>query len=340
MQQQLMIDHLDIAYDQQVVIKQCHFTLPRGRILSLLGPSGCGKSTLLKAIAGLLPIQSGTITLGDKVISAANRQIPPEQRSVGMIFQDYALFPHLTVADNVAFGLHQLSKAERQKKCREGLALVRLSELAERYPHELSGGQQQRVAIARTLVCEPDVMLFDEPFSNLDVAVRQALADDIKSLLKNHQITAIFVTHDKNEAFAMADDIAIIKEGEIEQFGTPQQLYDKPKNRYIAEFLGSGMILSAQSDDAGWQTPIGYIDKKDQANILRWQTKNKQTEIYLRPHQVGMVKDNEGQAVIESIGFRGDLLVYRLRLPNETVTSLSSQRFHIGERVSLSLNLG
>lgn len=339
MEQQLIIENVDIAYDQHTVIKQCHLTLPQGNILSLLGPSGCGKSTLLKAIAGLLPIERGVIRLGEKVISKPNQQIPPEQRGVGMIFQDYALFPHLTVADNIAFGLHKLSKTERQKKCQEGMELVRLSELAARYPHELSGGQQQRVAIARSLVCEPSVMLFDEPFSNLDVAVRQALADDIKSLLKSRQITAIFVTHDKNEAFAMADDIAIIKDGEIEQFGTPQQLYDTPKNRYIAEFLGNGTILSAQENNGNWQTAIGTIPPDQQDQVLLWQTDKAQTEIYLRPHQIRITADNNGQAFIESYHFRGDLLVYRLRLPNQQVNFLSSQRFNVGERVNLQLNL-
>ncbi len=339
MKQELIIDHIDIAYDEQIVIKQCNFTLPSGHILSLLGPSGCGKSTLLKAIAGLLPIKQGQIRLGDEVISVPNQQISPEQRGVGMIFQDYALFPHLTVADNVAFGLHKLSKNERQKKCQEGLALVRLSELANRYPHELSGGQQQRVALARTLVCEPKVMLFDEPFSNLDVAVRQALAADIKALLKKRQITAIFVTHDKNEAFAMADDIAIIKDGEIEQFGTPQQLYDNPKNRYIAEFLGNGMILSVRSDDDGWQTPIGYINKNDQNKVLSWQTDN-QTEIYLRPHQVKITADKAGQAIVKSQSFFGDLLIYRLEIGDKVVESVSSQRFSVGQRVNLYLDLG
>ncbi|MBS9781811.1 MAG: ABC transporter ATP-binding protein [Gammaproteobacteria bacterium] len=350
MKEQLMIDKVDIAYDEQVVIKQCQFSLPKGQILSLLGPSGCGKSTLLKAIAGLLPIKQGQIRLGDKVISAPNQQISPEQRGVGMIFQDYALFPHLTVADNVGFGLHKLSKAERQKKVAEGLALVRLSDFADRYPHELSGGQQQRVAIARTLVCEPAVMLFDEPFSNLDVAVRHVLANDIKRLLKQQQITAVFVTHDKNEAFAMADHIAIIKDGEIEQFGTPQHIYDMPRNHYVAEFLGNGMTLSVHidsdnndknggTDKGGWQTPIGYIDKKDQNKILSWNTDDGHTHIYLRPHQVEITADNNGQAVVKSRRFLGDLLVYRLELSNDVVDFVSSQRFEVGQLVNLCLHL-
>ncbi len=342
MEQQLIIDHVDIAYDEQVVIKQCQFTLPKGQILSLLGPSGCGKSTLLKAIAGLLPIKQGQIRLGDKVISAPNQQISPEQRGVGMIFQDYALFPHLSVADNVGFGLHKLSKSERQKKVEEGLALVRLSEFATRYPHELSGGQQQRVAIARTLVCEPAVMLFDEPFSNLDIAVRQSLSEDIKLLLRQQKITAIFVTHDKNEAFAMADYIAIIKDGEIEQFGTPQQIYDRPKNQYVAEFLGNGMTLSVRTDNdnsEGWQTPIGYIDKKAQNKILSWHTDNGQIKIYLRPHQVEITADEHGQAIVQSRRFLGDLLVYRLELSEDVVDFVSSQRFEVGQSVNLCLNL-
>lgn len=340
MQSQLIVDNISIAYGQQRVIKDCTFNLPRGRILSLLGASGCGKSTLLKGIAGLLPLHEGQILLNDKVISKPHYHSPPEQRGVGMIFQDYALFPHLTVAENVTFGLHKLPKAQRQKKCAQGLEVVRLSEFSHRYPHELSGGQQQRVAIARTLVCEPSMMLFDEPFSNLDVAVRQTLMQEIKQLLSDQQITAIFVTHDKNEAFAMADDIAIMHEGTIVQFGEPQYLYDNPTDQNIAEFLGTSTVLPASQNAAGWQTPAGLISPSLAHKVIIWPTDNhQQYEVYLRPHQVQLTPNIDGNACIEHHSFRGDLHVYHIRLQKTVIQLMTQQRFNVGEKIDFTIKL-
>lgn len=339
MKQQLILENVSIAYGKNTIISNCSFSLSQGRILSLLGSSGCGKSTLLKAIAGLLPIQTGKISLGETLIAAPELLLTPEKNKVGMIFQDYALFPHLTVLDNVAFGLYKLAAKEREALAHKALTLVQLEKYSKRYPHELSGGQQQRVAIARTMVCKPSIILFDEPFSNLDVTVRQALAAEIKTLLKDQKITAIFVTHDKNEAFAMADEIAIIDKGEIAQLATPQDIYDNPNSYDIANFLGSGIVLPVTTTDAGWQTPIGNISQNEKEKVLFWGETENKTAVYLRPHQIKMTADEQGDATIDEVNFRGDLTVYHLHINENKIDILSSARFDAGQRVCLSFNL-
>lgn len=338
MKNQLILDNIHVAYGNHTIISDCSFSLPQGRILSLLGSSGCGKSTLLKAIAGLLPVQSGQITLDNTVIAAPNHRLAPEKNKVGMIFQDYALFPHLTVLQNVAFGLHKLPKKKQIEKARKGLALVRLSEFADRYPHELSGGQQQRVSIVRALVCEPTLLLFDEPFSNLDISVRTVLMKDIKTLLKSRNITAIFVTHDRTESYTMADEIAIMRHGTIAQIGEPQQIYDAPTDREIAEFLGSGVILSAHQTADGWQTDLGLIPNADSDKVIVWQDDN-QPAVYLRPRQIQLSPDNNGEAIITDKQFRGDFYVYQLDVANKSIELVSQTRLDVGTRVNLSFRL-
>lgn len=333
----LTLNHVSIAYQKNTVINDCQLSLAQGKILSLLGSSGCGKSTLLKAIAGLLPISHGEITLDNTLIAKTGYQKSPKKRGVGMIFQDYALFPHLTVSENVSFGLHQLN--DKHRRCLAGLSLVRLDQFADRYPHELSGGQQQRVAIARALVCKPKVLLFDEPFSNLDVAVRKTLMEDIKQLLNDHEMTAIFVTHDRNEAFAMADNIAIMRDGAIAQFGKPEMLYDHPADADIATFLGYGMVLPVSETANGWQTAIGMIDKKHQQAITFWQQDDGTNHVYLRPHQLHLSVDPAGQAIVKDYSFRGDLLIYQLQVGETTFESISQQRFNRGQRVNVKLAL-
>lgn len=335
---QMIIDNISVAYGHQQVIQDCSFSLSSGTILSLLGASGCGKSTLLKAIAGLLPLSNGRILLGEEVIAEPARQPDYAQRQIGMIFQDYALFPHLSVAENVKFGLHQLNRDEQQQRCDQALQTIKLSNLAERYPHELSGGQQQRVAIARTLVCRPKLILFDEPFSNIDVNNREALMDEIKTLLKSQNITAIFVTHDKTEAFAMADEIAILEQGKIAQIDRPQQLYDHPHNHHIADFLGSGTLLPATQVANQWQTPIGKINAQ-QPQILTLQPNKSQTMLFLRPHQINIEADEQGLAIVQASHFKGDLQSYLLALPECQISITTQQRFSIGQKLKLSLNL-
>lgn len=338
MKKQLIVDNIKIAYGKTVIIENCSFSLPQGYILALQGASGCGKSTLLKAIAGLLPIQTGKIELDDTVIATPTYRLAPEENKVGMIFQDYALFPHLTVLQNVAFGLHRLAAKDREAKAKAGLELVQLSRFADRYPHELSGGQQQRVSIVRALVCEPSLLLFDEPFSNLDISVRTVLMQDIRKLLKSLNITAIFVTHDRTESFTMADEIGIIRDKTIAQIGEPQQLYDAPIDREVAEFLGSGVMLSAENTADGWQTDLGLVPHAMADKIIIWQDDEQHT-VYLRPRQIQMTPNENGEAIITNRYFRGDFYVYQLTFSDKNIELLSQTRLLIDTKVNLAFRL-
>ncbi|MEP5177776.1 ABC transporter ATP-binding protein, partial [Marinobacter alexandrii] len=220
----LEVNNLSCGYGGDSVVRDVSFALSHGDIGCLLGPSGCGKSTILRALAGFLPLNSGEISLLSQAISLPGRTLAPEKRRVGMVFQDYALFPHLTIADNVGFGLRNMSKAEKHQKVAELLDVVHLQDLANNYPHELSGGQQQRVALARALAPEPTLILLDEPFSNLDADLRRRLSLDVRDILKTLGISAILVTHDQQEAFAMCDQVAVLRDGQIQQWDVPYNL--------------------------------------------------------------------------------------------------------------------
>ncbi|MDF2408720.1 ATP-binding cassette domain-containing protein [Aeromonas sp. 2HA2] len=256
----LQVENVSCRYNGRNVLEQLSLSVADNEIVCLLGASGCGKTTLLKAVAGLLPLAEGEIRLGATLLDGPGVSVPPEARNIGMIFQDYALFPHLTVADNVGFGLARLDRPARQQQVEEALTLVKLQGLGDRYPHQLSGGQQQRVAIARALVCKPKLMLLDEPFSNIDTQVRMKLILEIRTLLKQQGIGAIFVSHSKEEAFAFADRLALFRAGHIEQVGQPEQLYRRPQNRFVAEFLGGVNYLAAEVVDShSVKTALGVV---------------------------------------------------------------------------------
>ncbi len=346
----LVVEDLCVAYQKNVILSDCSFTLQKGEILSLLGPSGCGKSTLLRAITGLTAIKKGTIRLGERTLASENIDVPPARRGIGMIFQDYALFPHLTVKENILFGLRDKEqKVGAAEKLQKTLALFRLEELQQRYPHQLSGGQQQRVAIARSLICEPDVLLFDEPFSNLDTQIRNDLMKEIKQLLRTQKMTAIFVTHNKVEAFAMADKVAIMSDGKIVQFDAPKALYDCPVNADIADFLGSGVsIIGKEIDDEndgtkGWQTDLGFITASQLTAGSIWAdnlSPDNQTTIYLRPHQIILeTATPDNSYPILAVSFQGDFQEYSIQLPSQVIQVLSIERFHVGEYVAVNLCL-
>jgi iron(III) transport system ATP-binding protein len=243
------------------------FGLRAGDIGVLIGPSGCGKTTLLRAVAGLERASAGEIKLAKSTVSSVNTFVPAESRRIGMVFQDYALFPHLDVAHNVAFGIHHLPKDERSARVQEVLELVDLPDTAKRYPHELSGGQQQRVALARALAPKPQLLLLDEPFSNLDVDLRERLAHELRAILKKANATALFVTHDQLEAFAIGDVIGVMHEGKLHQWADAYTLYHRPATRFVADFIGHGVFSKAtvelHDDDGGLHkhvvTPLGEL---------------------------------------------------------------------------------
>jgi iron(III) transport system ATP-binding protein len=246
-------------------VKSVSLCLPQGDILGLLGPSGCGKTTLLRLIAGFETLNSGSIRLGDRIVSSSHIAVPPEERCVGMVFQDFALFPHLSVFENIAFGIKSIFGRQKdllQRRVLEVLELVGLDGLQRRYPHELSGGQQQRIALARALAPQPKLVLLDEPLSNLDVQVRLHLRQELRTILKAAKTSAVFVTHDQEEALAISDLVAVMRSGQLEQMGTPEAVYCTPSSRFVAQFVTQANFLSAQFHQTFWQTEVGRFEVK------------------------------------------------------------------------------
>ena len=315
--------------------------LATGEIGVLIGPSGCGKTTLLRAIAGLEPLASGSIRLGGEQVGSPTHQLPPEQRRIGMVFQDYALFPHLDVGRNVAFGLQDRPKAERPARVREVLALVGLEGMESRYPHELSGGQQQRVALARALAPQPRLLLLDEPFSNLDVELRERLAHELRAILKAAGATALFVTHDQLEAFAIGDAIGVMYQGRLHQWDDAYQLYHRPATRFVAEFIGQGVFaparLSLQDGEVRVDTPLGLLHDVEECPLPSAYPDGL-CEVLLRVDDIVHDDDAPVQGRIVRKAFRGAEFLYTLELDSgETVMALvpSHHRHEIGERIGL-----
>jgi len=278
-----------------------------GEILALLGPSGCGKSTTLRLIAGLETPESGTITLRGRVVAGLGHAVPPEERGVGIVFQDYALFPHLTVGDNVGFGL---ARAARRDRVGEVIDLVGLGGLAARYPHELSGGQQQRVALARALAPAPAVMLLDEPFSNLDADLRAQMRDEVERILRSSATTAVFVTHDQEEAFTLADRVGVLRAGCVEQLATPSQIYHRPATRFVASFVGAADFLPGVVTALGIVTEVGTFANVEQLAV------DARVDVMIRPDDITFVPETDGAGIITRRYFRGSETVYCIRLPS------------------------
>ncbi|MGR5111408.1 ABC transporter ATP-binding protein [Vibrio jasicida] len=326
----LSIKNLTCQYDDQTVLESLSLEVEQGQIVCLLGASGCGKTTLLKAIAGLLPLSSGQMSLNCLTIDDGKNWLPPEQRNIGMIFQDYALFPHLTVAENIAFGLKNETAQQKLIKVEEMLSLVHLKGYGDRYPHQLSGGQQQRVAIARSLAYKPDLLLLDEPFSNIDTQVRHELIREIRKIFKEQGVTAIFVTHSREEAFAFADKMAVMNHGVIEQYGTASELYYQPSSKFVADFLGGGSYLVAKRiSDNEYQTHIGVVEANAQQEIQV----DDECALLLRPQHVQITADEESAIKVLEQHFMGDHCRYVIDVNGDRLLATSAQALNVGDSV-------
>ncbi len=323
------VDRVTKSFGPHKAVADLSLAVAAGELVAVLGPSGCGKTTLLRLIAGFERPDSGTITIGGRTVAGDGEFVPPEHRRVGMVFQDYALFPHLTVAENVAFGLAGLGRAERSQRTRQALELVGLQHKASSYPDELSGGEQQRVALARALAPEPAVVLLDEPFSNLDEALRADLRRDVELILREAEATAILVTHDQEEALSLADRVAVMRDGRIVQLGSPEEVYARPASRWAAEFVGDVNVISGVSRGECAETELGTFD-------LPSPTPAGPLQIAVRPEQLELVADSQGNAEIVDREFYGHDVLYRVR--HETGRTLlvktpSLELFEIGRRV-------
>ncbi len=287
------------------------FTVQSGEILILLGPSGCGKTTTLRLIAGFEKPTSGSIMINEQIVANGKVWVSPEKRGVGMVFQDFALFPHLTVEKNIAFGLYRWEESSRKARIEEILHLVGLQELRHRYPYELSGGQQQRVALARALAPKPLVILLDEPFSNLDADMRSYVQQEVKQILRESKTTAVLVTHDQEEAFDIADRVAIIRHGMVEQIDTPENIYHRPATKFVAEFVGQHPhLLPGRIVQGKALTEIGLFSP------LTPLPEGMPVEVLVRPHDIDIVPHPEGRGKILFRRFRGSENRYTILLPS------------------------
>ncbi|WP_415893600.1 ABC transporter ATP-binding protein [Neptuniibacter sp. PT8_73] len=333
----LLIDDVTLAYGDVEVVHNVSLGLEKGEIGCLLGPSGCGKSTLLRSIAGFEPVKSGEISMLGQQLSTSQFSMPTEQRNIGMVFQDIALFPHLSIADNIAFGIKNWSKADKNSRISELLELVGLPGVEERYPHSLSGGQQQRIALARAMAPKPDLLLLDEPFSGLDANLRETLVPEIRDILKQEEMSAILVTHDQMEAFAMADKIAVMQQGVIQQWGTAFNIYHEPKTRFVADFIGLGEFLKARIKDAySVETSLGVL-VGDEKLVYAPGT---EVELLIRPDDIQHEEDSDITGLIVSKWFRGSHYLYQVQLDNGEIVPCITACHHdhdVGERIGLKI---
>ncbi|MDR9437797.1 MAG: ABC transporter ATP-binding protein [Thiohalophilus sp.] len=335
----LELKNIECRHRGVIAVENLNLHVNQGDLVCLLGPSGCGKTTVLRAIAGFQPLHRGEIRLREQRISYPGYTLAPEKRHIGMVFQDYALFPHLDVCGNITFGLRNLGKSECKRLANEMLEVVGLAGMGDRYIHELSGGQQQRVALARALAPRPELILMDEPFSNLDIDMRERLSNEVRQILKQQGTSGILVTHDQHEAFAMGDQISVMSEGHILQRDTAYNLYHSPANRFVADFIGQGVFVRGTLvSPETVKTALGTISG-DRA--YEWDP-GTEVELLLRPDDI--VYDPEGalQGKVLQRAFKGAEILYTLQLEDETeVLSLfpSHHDFAIGEQVTVSLAL-
>ena len=334
----LSVDSISAAYDKALVIDDISFNLNEGELACLLGPSGCGKTTILRAISGFQNIESGNITLDQNILASKSINVLPEKRNVGMVFQEHALFPHLTLAKNISFGLHKLSKNEQQKKTQTMLDLIGMPEYGDRYPHELSGGQAQRVALARAIAPQPKLLLLDEPFSNLDTELRESLGYEIRNLLKELGITSIMVTHDQHDAFALGDTVGVMSQGQLLQWDTSFNLYHAPNSRFVANFIGDGVFVKGtliKEDTVS--TQFGEIKGEKVGALIN----GKEIDLLIRPDDVSVNANSSIRGQIIRKAFKGAQTLYTLKLETgERLMSLmpSHDDYEIDDVIGITIN--
>jgi iron(III) transport system ATP-binding protein len=319
-------------FGQIKAVDRANLSLTEGKFLALLGPSGCGKTTTLRLLAGFEPADSGTIDIGAKRVFGPGVFVPPEQRSVGMVFQEYALFPHLNVADNVAYGIPK--GIDKEERVAEVLALVGLPDMHRRMPFELSGGQQQRIALARALAPRPQLVLLDEPFSNLDAGLRGQLRGEVRQILRQAQATVIFVTHDQEEALSLADEIAVMIDGKIVQVATPQQLYRNPVNKEVATFLGNTNFLPGQAVNGRVSCELGEFPFEN--------SKTGEVTVMLRPETIGLTESAAGNAKVVAVEYYGHDQLVTVSLSSGSLVRCrllgTAGDFTAGQNVALEIN--
>jgi len=337
----LSLNNVSVAYQKTQAVQDVSFELGVGQIGCLLGPSGCGKTTLLRAVAGFEKVSEGQISLRNKLVSAGHSHLEPEKRKVAVVFQDYALFPHLTVAQNIAFGLHKQSSTQKQQRVTELLMLVGLPGYDNRYPHALSGGQQQRVALARAMAAKPDLLLLDEPFSSLDAELRDELAKELRAILKYENTTALMVTHDQHEAFAMADVIGVMNKGRLLQWTDAYTLYHRPVNRFVAAFVGDGVFISATVDNnIKLKSGLGIFPMKPDSGFKQ----GDKVVFLVRPDDIIHDDDSETLAKVIDRSFQGSHILYQLELQHVgharvLCLALSHHDHQLNELIGIRLDL-
>ena len=335
----LEVKQLDFAYGRNQILFEFDFSLEESQIGCLLGPSGCGKTTVLRAIAGFENPTKGEIVLNGDKLNGSKIFVEPEKRQIGMVFQDIALFPHLSVESNIQFGIRTLTQTQRDKRSNELLDLVGMSQFKKTYPHELSGGQQQRIALARAIAPKPSLLLMDEPLSSLDEELREQLAREIRLILQQEKISAILVTHDQNEAFAVGDHICVMHQGRVQQNDSAYNLYHRPLNRFVAEFIGEGALLpGVVADEDTISTDLGEI----KGNLPESCKHQDNVDVLIRPENVILGDDKENKAVITERYFRGSGYLYSLKTSGgvELLSLIpGSEALQINQSISVRLQI-
>ena len=334
----LVFEGVTKHYGSAIGVDTLELTIPAGELITLIGPSGCGKSTTLRLAAGLERPDAGTIRVAGDVVADRRRFVDPERRRVGLVFQDYALFPHMTVGRNVEFGLDRLHRGERRSRAGEMLDLVRLAHLADRYPHELSGGEQQRVALARALAPRPAVVLLDEPFSSLDESLRAQVRRDTVATLQETGTTGVLVTHDQTEALSVGTTVVVMRGGVIEQTDTPEKVFEQPATRFVASFMGDADFLPARVHRALLTCEIGVV-----STVPGWANSEADVDVVLRPHEVALHPDPQSPARVSAVEYHGAFVLHHVRLASgRTLRSWQPHtvRHPIGTAVGVTVAAG